>query len=832
MLSRPGRLVMTGLSVLIAAFVVFAAVLAQQIAVRTTLERFSGTSPAADFVVTAEEEPLITQAEADAVRRVPGVGAVAPRLNNGLPVAGGGLTEHFLRLDGDPGTGALSRVRVVSGSYPDGLREVAVDRLAAAQLNVAPGGIVNLRLPEDRGGHRRSVAVTVTAIVQGPTGEAATGYAPAHLVAGIVGVRGYQRLDVQAAPGAADAALSARLSAALPRTGGVSVVPGDLVRDREARERVRDLDELFRAVAMFLAVAVVAAALVATSAFRIVFTQRLRQLALLRTIGAQRSQLVRALAAEGALTGLGAGTAGVLLALGAGYAAPAVAGVFGAQLPAPVPPVVAALAVVAGAVVVTMGAVLAPALSAAGVAPLQALRTAGTMAAERRIGVLRLLAGMLFAAGAAAIVGMVVDQIPAPGDQQYDSFPALMLIVVSGALAFLALIALGPLLVRPALAVAGRALRRFGPLGRLAVGGVGGTPRRAAAVSAVVALGVTLVAGTMVAIAGLQGWAARGMAVRAPADLHLRGGDSGVPPEVVRHLRALPHLRDVTTYRRADVTMGRFAASAIDLDLAALPRLKDLYAATGDLADLGPGRVVVNDELASTLEVRAGDALDVGGGRRSVRLTVAATLSGDAPLNADIIAVPADLDRLGVAAASLAVLADSADDSATGRTAARAAVERAAGGLAGADLQVLADQRDGDGETLELISTIALSLLGLTVLIAVVGVGTTTGLSVQERTHEFGLLRALGLGRARLRLMIGMEAGLYGVLGGILGLLLGVPYAWLTVRALNLGAPLVFPAGRLTAVVAALAAATALAGLLPARRATRVSPVQALGTPD
>ncbi|AWW35408.1 FtsX-like permease family protein [Streptomyces cadmiisoli] len=78
---------------------------------------------------------------------------------------------------------------------------------------------------------------------------------------------------------------------------------------------------------------------------------------------------------------------------------------------------------------------------------------------------------------------------------------------------------------------------------------------------------------------------------------------------------------------------------------------------------------------------------------------------------------------------------------------------------------------------------------------AVIGVGTTTGLTVLERTRESGLLRALGLGRRGLRLAIGMEAGLYGAMGGTLGLALGVPYAWLTIRAGNFGAPLLLPYG-------------------------------------
>jgi putative ABC transport system permease protein len=125
---------------------------------------------------------------------------------------------------------------------------------------------------------------------------------------------------------------------------------------------------------------------------------------------------------------------------------------------------------------------------------------------------------------------------------------------------------------------------------------------------------------------------------------------------------------------------------------------------------------------------------------------------------------------------------------------------------------------------------IAIGLISLTVLIAVVGVGTTTALSVVERVRESGLLRAVGLSRPALRAMLTAESGLYGVIGAAIGLALGVPYAWLAVKAIGVNAPLALPVGQLALVFVALVVFTALAGVLPARRAARVSPVVALGT--
>ncbi|MFI6279229.1 FtsX-like permease family protein [Streptomyces sp. NPDC050988] len=848
-LVRPGRLVMTGLAVVVAAFVVFGTVMAQQITERTALDRFSGTPEATSLIVTANgggDESAITDAKINAVRAVPGVAEVAARTEIGVSLAG--VSPHYLELQGDPGTGRLSRVQVVAGSYPDGPREMAVNRQASQRFEIEPGDRVGILFPKGEDGGTTTVTMTVTAVVRADSDRQATGYAPAATINSLGDMKEYPQLDIRAEPGVSAEALSERLSPVLQGADGAAAVitPGDTVRTQEANDAAEQYAEVFQLIAMFLAIAVVAAALVATSTFRIVFAQRLGQLALLRTIGARRGQLVRALAVEGALVGLASGTAGVLLALGAGHAAPVIAGAAGQTLQAPGVPVPAALAVVLGAVLVTVGAVLAPALSAAGVSPLQALRSAGTVSGERGIGLIRVGSGLFLAAAAALLIGLVFLDMPEPGDANYDASTGLMVTVASGGLAFLALIALGPLLVRPVLATVGWPLRRLGPTGTLAVGGIGGTPRRAAAVSVVVALGVTLVSGTLVGVASLRGWADRDLALTAPADFDLRvsdsgsssdgrgnGGSDGLGAEAVRRVKALPQLVDATDYRMTDISIDGADVRATDLDLAALPTSRQLYTATGELSDLGPGRVIVNARLAELLGVTAGDSITITTPTKgTVRETVAATLPSEAPMRADLIAVPADLEKMGASSRPTGILANAAKGGQTARNAAVRAIEKTVGPNTHASLTILAEDRDDSSADLEVAATSALGLLGLTVLIAVVGVATTTGLTVLERTRESGLLRALGLGRSGLRFMIGIEAGLYGVLGGVLGLALGVPYAWLAVRVLNIGAPLLLPVGQLLAVFAGLVGITALAGLLPARRAARVSPVAALGTTD
>ncbi|WP_433124540.1 FtsX-like permease family protein [Micromonospora sp. CA-240977] len=826
---RPGRLILTGLAILVASFVVFGTVLVQQITERTVRDNLSGTPAVTDLVIGAVDVPPPTVADLRQIRAVPGVAEAVARVATGVSIGQG-----YLNLQADPGSGPLTTVRVIEGSYPDRPGEIAITPRTAERLGLSVGTTTS-----GTGGEVTSPApLTVTGLVDAGRDAGYDAYAPDSAVIGWARLTAVERVDVRVAPGTATDAVRQRVTAAV---AGQPIRSGAEVRDAEANAAAQQVGKLFILVGVFVSIAVVAAALVVTSTFRIVFAQRMRQLALLRAVGAGRGTLVGALTAEGALTGLVAGVVGVASALTLGYALPAILRATGYQVSSPGLPLAAAVTVVIGAVVLTVLAVLAPAFSAARVSPLEALRTASTTTAGRRgIGVLRLIVGLILAVGAVLAAVATVSQLPKPDQANYDASRPLLLLVASGALAFFGLVALGPLLVRPVLAVVGWPLRQLGPLGRMSVGGIGGAPRRAAAVSVVVALGVTLISGVVIGGASLQILADREMALSAPTDFEVTGNVGPLPPAVVTRAQAargalarvVPYrmVGDATLLRGADklgdVESG-YATS--DLDLAALPSTGALDVAQGSLADRGPGRIVLTSWVARDAGLRAGDSvtLAVATGRIDVR--VAAVLPGDGPLHASILADPADLDRIGVPAAYSGLLADAAGSGEDGRTAGVRALRQAIGGSDGVGLAVLADERDRNDSLVRTLVWIAVGLVGLTVLIAVVGVGSTTALSVVERVRESGLLRAIGLSRTGLRTMLTVESGLYGVIGATIGLVLGVPYAWLAVQTLGIEAPLTAPLLPLAGLFVALVGLTALAGVLPARRASRVSPVVALG---
>ncbi|HEY0716622.1 MAG TPA: ABC transporter permease, partial [Streptosporangiaceae bacterium] len=171
---------------------------------------------------------------------------------------------------------------------------------------------------------------------------------------------------------------------------------------------------------------------------RIVVTQRGRELALLRCVGASRGQVFGGTLLESLLTGLVASAAGTAAGLGFGWGLQRLFTAFGAPVPAG--PVVlsptAALISMATGVAVTLAAALLPARSATRVAPVAALGREDEAPVTGRIGRLRVtLAVVLSAAGIfATCLGL----------QHVNGAGGFVGIAAGGCLCFLAVLALGP----------------------------------------------------------------------------------------------------------------------------------------------------------------------------------------------------------------------------------------------------------------------------------------------------------------------------------------------------------------------------------------------------
>jgi putative ABC transport system permease protein len=123
-------------------------------------------------------------------------------------------------------------------------------------------------------------------------------------------------------------------------------------------------------------------------------------------------------------------------------------------------------------------------------------------------------------------------------------------------------------------------------------------------------------------------------------------------------------------------------------------------------------------------------------------------------------------------------------------------------------------------------------MLGLSILIAALGVVNTMALSVLERTREIGLLRAVGLSRRQVRRMIRWEAVLVAVTGAVVGVLVGL-IAGVSLRQALSGDGieiLVIPVATVVVILVLAVLLGVFAAALPARRAARLDILEAIAT--
>ena len=288
-------------------------------------------------------------------------------------------------------------------------------------------------------------------------------------------------IDVMVAPGASTSAVERAIAARLPH--GVEVVTGQTVADENTSLMNQILGFLSTALLIFAFIALFVGAFTIFNTFSIIVSQRTRELALLRIVGASRRQVFAMVLLEAFLMGLVASLVGLGLGVLTAMGLNSLLRAFGISLP-PGSLVFSLRTVVASLVVgvgVTMISAISPARHAVRIPPVLALAsyTATTSSSGRR----RLLVGAaLGALGAALLVGGFVRG-------------AVALVGVGALAIFVGVAMLAPLVARPMASLLGRPLA-----GALGVAGALGrensmrSPRRTAQTASALMIGLALVA--------------------------------------------------------------------------------------------------------------------------------------------------------------------------------------------------------------------------------------------------------------------------------------------------------------------------------------------------
>jgi putative ABC transport system permease protein len=162
--------------------------------------------------------------------------------------------------------------------------------------------------------------------------------------------------------------------------------------------------------------------------------------------------------------------------------------------------------------------------------------------------------------------------------------------------------------------------------------------------------------------------------------------------------------------------------------------------------------------------------------------------------------------------------------------------DRVEGGLMarGSELQALTytDVADSIGQITSTINAFLAGIAGISLLVGGVGVMNTMYTSVLERTKEIGVMKAVGAKNSHVLSIFLIESGLMGLVGGIVGTILGLLTNVVATRLISSLAGLdlvivISPVVVISTLVGSFALG-ALAGLWPARRASKLRVVEAL----
>src|SRR3954471_17355351 len=316
------------------------------------------------------------------VRRVPGV-AVAEGVTSGYALitdthgkavlpAGGAPTMGYTMTDDVKLRG---RVLLLSGHGPSGDHEVAIDADSARKHHIPVGSSVRILF---RGPSQTFKVVGTVAYGKetsfGGTSSAFFSSSVAQHVLGSTST--YDEVQVRSNGDISDKVLAQRIDAALPEH--VQAVTGATA----AKEAADTIKHVFGFVSIlfttFAAIALFVGSFIIWNTFTMIVTQRSREIALMRAVGATRRQVMKNLLVEAGLLGVTASAIGVAVGIGVAKGLNALMSVLGFTLPTTstvINPRTIVVSMLVGTTV-TIASALVPARRATKVLPIEALREA------------------------------------------------------------------------------------------------------------------------------------------------------------------------------------------------------------------------------------------------------------------------------------------------------------------------------------------------------------------------------------------------------------------------------------------------------------------------
>ncbi len=566
-----------------------------------------------DVVVTdnSEQYPL----DLKKIAAVPGVQQVEPSVQTFVAFSSESARGD-LKMSNIPENAAARWYSLSAGRWPAADSEMAVDLGTAARNSWTVGSRVTLGTPQ------RTQDFTVTAILDtslSPLADSSnSGYAGPGTVRLLDGSP-MTTANVLVAEGISAERVASSIQSTLGATVTARTAAGVAA---DAVQHLGGNTEVLTVVLLaFVALAGLVAAMVVANTFTILITQRRRQIALLRCIGATGPQVRRAALTEAALVAVAGSLLGIAVGVGMGRIVCAVVGIAAADFTVDFSAM--AVAALAG-IVVTVISALAPTARTMRIAPMAALRPVDSSERVRAVSRWRIAAGLtLLLGGGALMSGGVYAK-------------SLGFAMGGGALTAVGVLVLLRVVLPRVLAGLSGVGGMFGATGRLAVANTLRNPGRAAATCSALLVGVGAIATLLVAAASAQAGADQALGARNPLDLQVTAAQGALPTTLPAALKGIDGVQAVIAVPATDVELHGDKLTAFGPSVDQLDSVRNG-------GDLSAGEVVLPKYLSSQNALHTGDPVTLRRGSASIVLRLAA---GQLTDDGSIVLLGSDLQKL------------------------------------------------------------------------------------------------------------------------------------------------------------------------------------------
>jgi putative ABC transport system permease protein len=719
---------------------------------------------------------------------------------------------------------SLNPVKLVTGRWPRGDGQVAIDKATAEKHNFEVGDTVGAFADGPLQKYRVSGIVRFGSVDS--IGSATISVFDLPTAQQLFDKQGkFDLIRVQAKEGVSDAELLGQIRPLLSETTQVKSAAAQAASDSKDTQAGLNVIKYF--LLGFGGISLFVGSFVIANTLAITVAQRIRELATLRTLGASRRQVLGSVVLESVVVGIAGSIVGLFLGLAIAVGLKQLLPTIGIELPGG--GIVFAWRTVAVSLAVgTLIALLAslrPALRATRIAPIAAVREGAVMPRSRFA---RQALPTSASVAAAAVVlfsyGLFADGL---------EIKVRMLALIAGVLLlFVGVAMVASRVVRPLAFLLGAPGARFGgTAGRLARQNAVRNPARTASTAAAVMIGLALITFVAVVGEGFRSSFTSSVNELFVADYAVTAGNNPLTNKAAQAAAKAPGVEVVSEIRAANAKLeGKsITVNGVDGNLTKVVDMKWSSGSSSVPAELGRDGAFIKKRYAEDHSLRVGSPLHVQTPTgKALRLRVEGIFDepkGGSPFK-EVAISTATFDESFARHDNDFALLNVRGGTTDGNTARLQAALRA---FPDAEVETRDEFMDGQLSELNRMLNILYVLLGLSVIVSLFGVINTLVLAVFERTREIGMLRAIGMNRRQIRRMVRHESIVTALIGAALGMGVGIFLAGLTTVALsNYGVEFAIPYRSLAAFVAGAILAGTLAAILPARRASRLNVLEAL----